>query len=116
MAERNMFPASANANGPDVLVTVFEDRDPARTKEAERESLALATELRRAGLRVELYPEPDKLGKQFKYASAREAAFAAVLGGDEIARGEVTLKRLSTGSQESVSRAEAASRIRSRLT
>ncbi|HTL45858.1 MAG TPA: histidine--tRNA ligase [Vicinamibacterales bacterium] len=113
MAERAMFPASADAAGPDVLVTVFEDRDAARTAEARRQSLALATDLRKAGLRVELYPEADKLGKQFKYAAAREATFAAVLGGDEIARGEVTLKRLATGDQESVPRADVAARIRS---
>jgi len=50
-----------------------------------------------------------------KDASAREAVYAAVLGGDEIARGEVTLKRLSTGSQESVPRSEVASRIRAQL-
>ena len=115
MAERDMFPTSAHASGPDVLVTVFEDRDPARTAEAEEQSLALASELRKAGLRVELYPEADKLGKQFKYAAAREAAFAAVLGVDEIARGEVTLKRLSTGAQESVPRSEVASWVRSQL-
>jgi len=115
MTDRNMFPSVASASGPQVLVTIFEDRDPARTAEAERQSLALAADLRRAGLRVELYPEADKLGKQFKYASAREAVYAAVLGGDEIARGEVTLKRLSTGSQESVPRSEVASRIRAQL-
>jgi histidyl-tRNA synthetase len=115
MTERNMFPPAANVSGPDVLVTIFEDRDPARTAEAERASLSLAADLRRAGLRVELYPEPDKLGKQFKYASARDAAYAAVLGGDEIARGEVTLKRLSTGTQESVPRSDAAARIRAQL-
>jgi histidyl-tRNA synthetase len=115
MAERGMFPPSANATGPDVLVTIFEDRDPSRTADAERQSLALAAELRRAGLRVELYPEADKLGKQFKYAAAREAAFAAVLGGDELARGEVTLKRLATGDQQSVPRAEVAAHIRAAL-
>jgi len=115
MTERHMFPPSAGVSGPDVLVTIFEDRDPLKTAEAERQSLALATDLRCAGLRVELYPEADKLGKQFKYAAAREAAYAAVLGGDEIARGEVTLKRLSTGAQESVPRSDVASRIRSQL-
>ncbi|HWK11822.1 MAG TPA: histidine--tRNA ligase [Vicinamibacterales bacterium] len=115
MTERGMFPSSANAAGPDVLVTIFEDRDPARTAEAERQSLALASELRRAGLRVELYPEADKLGKQFKYAAARDAAFAAVLGGDELARGEVTLKRLSNATQESVPRDGVAARIRAEL-
>ena len=112
MAERAMFPASAGVAGPDVLVTIFEDRDAARTADATRQSLALATDLRNAGLRVELYPEADKLGKQFKYAAARAATFAAVLGGDEIARGEVTLKRLATGDQESVPRGDVAARIR----
>ena len=34
------------------------------------ESIMLAQELRAAGLRVDLYPEADKLGKQFKYASS----------------------------------------------
>jgi histidyl-tRNA synthetase len=115
MTERDMFPPAASAAGPQVLVTIFEDRDPARTAEAERQSLALATDLRRAGLRVELYPEAEKLGKQFKYASARDAVYAAVLGADELARGEVTLKRLSTGTQESVPRADVAARIRAHL-
>jgi len=112
MGERGMFPESVSASGPDVLVTIFEDRDPAKTAAAERESLMLARELRAGGLRVELYPEADKLGKQFKYASARNAAFAAVLGGDEIARGEVTIKNLKTGTQESVPRADVAARLR----
>jgi histidyl-tRNA synthetase len=116
MAERDMFPPSANASAPDVLVTVFEDRDPARSAQAQEQSLALASELRQAGLRVELYPEPDKLGKQFKYAAARAAAFAAIVGSDELARGEVTLKQLSTGSQESVPRSRIASWIRAHQT
>ena len=41
------------------------------------DSISLASELRGLGLRVELYPEADKLGKQFKYASAREIPFVA---------------------------------------
>jgi histidyl-tRNA synthetase len=115
MGERGMFPASVDVAGPDVLVTVFEDRDPQKTAEAEHASLTLAGELRAAGLRVELYPEADKLGKQFKYASARQAKVAAVVGGDEIARGEVTLKHLATGEQHAVGRAGAAARIRALL-
>ena len=53
--------------------------------------LSFATELREAGLRVELYPEAPvedgkKVGdKQFKYASARGIPFVAVIGGDELA-------------------------------
>ena len=40
------------------------------TRRRSGEALRLAAELRAAGLRVEVYPEPDKLGKQFKYAAA----------------------------------------------
>jgi histidyl-tRNA synthetase len=67
--------------------------------------LKLAAELRSSGLRVEVYPEPDKLGKQMKYAATRKIGFAAILGGDEISRGEVTIKNLDTGEQQSVPRA-----------
>ncbi len=72
------------------------------------EVLKLAAELRQADIRVEMYPEPDKLGKQMKYASTRKIPYAAILGGDEIARGEVTIKNLDTGDQQSVPRAAVA--------
>jgi histidyl-tRNA synthetase len=101
MGERNMFPASVQQASADVLVTLFD----AQTVE---EALRLAAELRRAGLRAEVYPEPDKLGKQMKYAAAKTIPFAAILGGDEIARGEVTIKNLQTGEQQSVTRASVA--------
>ncbi len=42
-------------------------------------------ELRAAGLRVDVYPDADKLGKQFKYAAARQVPFVAVVGDDELA-------------------------------
>lgn len=105
MTERGMFPPQVQASGPDVLVTVFDDASA-------RDSLQLAGELRQSGLRVELYPEPDKLGKQFKYASTRQAAFVAILGADERARGEVTIKNMKTGEQRSVSRASVTQEIR----
>ena len=47
------------------------------------DALRLAAELRAAGLRVDVYPEPDKLGKQFKYAASRGVKFVTVMGGDE---------------------------------
>jgi histidyl-tRNA synthetase len=99
MGERNMFPPSVQQASADLLVTLFD----ARTVQ---ESLRLAAELRGAGVRVEVYPEPDKLGKQMKYAAAKAIPYAAVLGGDEVARGEVTIKNLGTGQQTTVARAE----------
>ena len=108
MTERQMFPTSVVRGGVDVLVTIW-------SHDTREESLALASELRRAGLRVDLYPEADKIGKQFKYASARTVPFVAILGDDERARGEVAMKDLRSGDQTSVSRAEAASYVKSRL-
>jgi histidyl-tRNA synthetase len=107
MGERDMFPASVKQASADLLVTVF---DAATVSEA----LTLAAELRADGVRVEVYPEPDKLGKQMKYAAGKLIAFAAILGGDEIARGEVTIKDLQTGQQSSVPRAAVAAAVRRR--
>jgi histidyl-tRNA synthetase len=105
MGERNMFPASVQQASADVLVTLF-------SAETVAEALRLASELRSEGMRVEVYPEPDKLGKQMKYAADKKIHFAAILGGDEIARGEVTVKNLQTGEQQSVPRASVAASLR----
>ena len=108
MAERDMFPADVQRPSPDVMVTLFEGEPIAH-------ALQLASELRGAGASVEVYPEADKLGKQFKYASGKGVPFVAILGADERARGEVTIKNMKTGAQESVSRAGVADWIRANI-
>jgi histidyl-tRNA synthetase len=112
MGERGMFPDAVQASGPDVLVTIFDAPLAA-------ESLRLAADLRGAGLRVEVYPEALRngkdLGKAFKYADARRARFAAVMGQDEVTRGEVKIKDLTSGQQEAVARGTAASTLSHRL-
>ena len=104
MAERGMFPPSLVETTADVMVTIW---NADRTADAIR----LARELRDSGLRVEVYPEPDKIGKQFKYADARGIPFVAVVGDDEAARGEVAIKALGTGTQQLLPRAEVAAFI-----
>ena len=103
-----MFPADVEISGPDVLVTIFDQPLTA-------ESLRLAGELRAAKLRVEIYPEALRdgkdLGKAFKYADARQARFVAVLGQDEVTRGEVKIKNLTTGDQQAVPRVSVAAAI-----
>jgi histidyl-tRNA synthetase len=108
MTERGMFPASIAEAGADVLVTLFNEASMP-------ESLRLAADLRAAGLRVEVYPDTDKLGKQFKYASARNVRAVVILGDDERARDEVTIKNMRTGDQASAPRGEAAARLRALL-
>jgi histidyl-tRNA synthetase len=101
MGERKMFPASVKQASADVLVAPFDSG-------IVPEALKLAGELRAAGVRVEVYPDADKLGKQMKYAAGKAIPFAAILGSDEIANHQVTLKNLQTGEQQALPRGEVA--------
>jgi histidyl-tRNA synthetase len=105
MDERGMFPPELETSAADVMVTVWNE-------ESAVESLKLANELRVSGLRVLVYPEADKLGKQFKYASQVGVHFVCVLGETELAENNVTLKNMQTGAQETVSREEVPVKIK----
>lgn len=105
MSEQNMFPENVLRSPADVMVAIWnEDSIP--------QSVALAQKLRASGLRVDLYPEADKLGKQFKYASSRGVPFVAVLGDDERSRGEVALKNMTTGEQVAIPQEDLAKRLK----
>jgi len=95
MSEREMFPPQLVSAPAEVMVAIWNEETMA-------ESLALAQSLRGQGLRVDLYPEADKLGKQFKYASARSIPFVAVVGDDERAQGLVAVKDMKNGAQLAV--------------
>jgi histidyl-tRNA synthetase len=99
MSERGMFPARLDSSPADVMVAIW-------NKETVSESIQLAQELRAAGLRVDLYPEADKLGKQFKYASSIGVRFVAVIGEEERARGQVAVKDMQSAEQQNVARAD----------
>lgn len=64
--------------------------------------LRLASQLRRAGIGVEVFPEPKKLGQQLKYADRRGFRAALVIGGDEWARGECQIKDLARAASQTV--------------
>jgi len=68
-------------------------------KAAVAESFLLAKDLRAAGLRAEAYVGEAGMKAQLKYADRRGAAIAVIEGGDERARGEVTLKDLALGAE-----------------
>lgn len=107
MEERGMFPERL-AGEPQVLVTLFDDASTPP-------SLALAHELRTAGIRVDLYPEPDRYGRQFKYAEERRIRFALLLSPREFEAGVVALKDLVTGEQIDVARGAVAATLLDRL-
>ncbi|HEU4774732.1 MAG TPA: histidine--tRNA ligase [Lysobacter sp.] len=70
--------------------------------------LAVANELRQAGLNTEVVMEASKLARQFKYADRAGIRFVVVLGGDEIGKGTATVKDLRRADQFEVARAELA--------
>ncbi len=65
-------------------------------------ALSWAKELRKAGIAVEVYPEPTKMKKQMGYADAKGIPFVAIVGGDEMAQNKVMLKNMTTGEQQLV--------------
>jgi histidyl-tRNA synthetase len=75
------------------------------------QALALAAELRAAGLRTEWYPTPARLATQLKYADRHRIPAAAIIGPDEIAASTITIKDLTTGEQQTISRSEAVRHI-----
>jgi len=105
MSEQNMFPDNVSRSSADVMVAIWNEDSIAQ-------SVALAQQLRASGLRVDLYPDVDKLGKQFKFASARGVPFVVVLGDEERARGEVALKNMTTGEQVAISQKDLAERLK----
>ncbi len=68
--------------------------------------LALASELRAAGVRVETWLEPSKLDKQIKYADKTNIPIVLLLGGNEQAKGSVLIKDMIAKTQTEVPRAE----------
>jgi histidyl-tRNA synthetase len=59
-----------------------------------------ATQLRKAGISTEIYPDPGKLKKQFEYAAKRRIPFVALAGESEMAAGNLTVKNQTTGEQQ----------------
>ena len=63
-------------------------------------------EIRRAGIAADMDYTGRSMRARFKTAGASGAAFACILGPEEIASGHVTLKDLRSGEQQSVKRAK----------
>jgi histidyl-tRNA synthetase len=105
MNERHMFPPDVTRGAVDVMVTIW--NEPSR-----QDALSLASELRRTGLSVEVYPDAHKIGAQLKYAAGRNVPLVTIVGEDERARDEVKIKNLRTREEHSVSRADAGARLR----
>ncbi|AWH86864.1 histidine--tRNA ligase [Flavobacterium album] len=75
-------------------------------------AMKAVNKLRQTGIKVEMYPDAAKIGKQFQHADKRGIPFAVLAGDAEMEAGRFTLKNLSTGTQENISIEELAEKIK----
>ena len=66
----------------------------------------LSNTLRERGFSCEVYPTSSKIQKQMKYANERNAKTVLMIGGDELLKGEVTLKSMEKGEQKTMTIAD----------
>ena len=78
-------------------------------------AIALAEELRGAGLRVQLYGEQKKFKQKMAYANKLGVPFAVLLGEDEINEGMCSVKNMVTGEQVKLTPMDAAAFIKATL-
>ena len=94
MLEKDLFPNDLD-KGLDLLIVAMDE-------DAHDFGFTKLGQLRAAGIRAELYPEPAKMKKQMKYANARQAKYAAIIGSEELKNEQFSLKNMDTGDQKLV--------------
>ena len=104
LGEQNLL-ADAAVTTTQALVTLF-------APETLAQSFAVANELRKAGVRTEVYAEPKELRNQLTFANKKGIPVVVIIGPDEVARGEVVLRDLRSCQQRAVRAADAAAQAK----
>ena len=104
LQEQNMISDAVLTAPADVLILPMTDDLSA--------AVALASELRAGGLRVQIYSEKKKFKAKIGYADKLGIPFVIFLGEDEVAQHVCALKNMATGVQEAVTSAAALETIR----
>lgn len=93
---KGLFPTSVQA-GPKIILAAFDDA-------SHRYAFQCVTQIRKAGIASDLYPDPAaKLKKQLKYASDTGCEFVGIIGESEMKNSTISLKDLTSGEQSEVS-------------
>jgi histidyl-tRNA synthetase len=108
MEEQDKFPPAFGKTMVQALVTVFD-------RSLVNESLKTAVLLRQAGIRAQIYFDPDPLREQIAYANAKAIPYVVIVGPDEAEKGLATVRELSSKQQEVVRREQLAAWILERI-
>ena len=87
----NLYPKEAT-NATQVLFINFGEKETTYC-------LPFVSQLRKAGIRTELFPDTAKMKKQMGYANAKHIPFVVLAGENEMNEGKLTLKDMQTGEQ-----------------
>ena len=68
--------------------------------------LNVLSELRKAGINSELYPDSSKMKKQMNYANKKSIPYVVLLGEDEMNSGLLSVKNMKNGSQSNYNLAD----------
>ena len=90
----DLYPADA-LNATQLLFINFGEAETAYI-------LPVAAQARKAGIATEIYPDAVKMKKQMSYANAKGIPFVALAGENEMASRQITLKNMTTGTQQLV--------------
>ena len=94
MAGLGLFPDEVDCSTRVMFANLGEEEQAA--------SLALLGELRDAGIAAEIYPDNGKMKKQMEYANRRAIPLVVIIGSQELAEREATLKDMRSGKQRKV--------------
>lgn len=94
LTELDLFPVSQDQH-TQLLIVNFD-------KATESYTLPLLYKLRQVGLAVELYPAPLKLKKQMSYADDKQIPYVLLVGEEEVASGQLSVKNMLSGEQQKV--------------
>ena len=94
LGEQNLLNPAAAGSPADVLILPMTDDLTAAAQ--------LATALRAAGVRTQLYCEQKKFKAKIQYADKLHIPYVVFLGEDELAAGTASVKELASGEQTSV--------------
>ncbi len=98
MEDLNLFPETVSENS-DALFINFGEREALYAMKA-------ITNLRKSGVKVELYPDAAKMGKQMGYADKRNIPFTILAGDKEMEAESFTLKNMKSGEQRALNFSE----------
>ncbi len=94
MDELNLFPVEAGQSSKVLIVHLDEA--------SFNFGIKALKQIRDAGIAAEIYPDLSKVKKQMEYGNRKQIPYALIIGEEEIKSGELALKNMQTGEQQSL--------------